>query len=83
MYKRQAGTYKNKGYSIGKVETGSVEEHYLDLLYDPDVYKRQAGVRLICSFTYDIYRLAEMIGNQCELKVPVSYTHLDVYKRQG
>ena len=29
-----AGTYKNKGYSIGKVETGSVEEHYLDLLYD-------------------------------------------------
>ena len=30
-----AGTYKNKGYSIGKVETGSVEEHYLDLLYDP------------------------------------------------
>lgn len=30
-----AGTYKNKGYSIGKVETGSVEEYYLDLLYDP------------------------------------------------
>ena len=30
-----AGTYKNKWYSIGKVETGSVEEHYLDLLYDP------------------------------------------------
>lgn len=30
-----AGAYKNRGYSIGKVETGSVEEHYLDLLYDP------------------------------------------------
>ena len=28
-----------------------------------------AGVRLICSFTYDIYRLAEMIGNQSDLKV--------------
>ncbi len=30
-----AGTYKNRGYSIGKVDVGSVEEHYLDLLYDP------------------------------------------------
>ncbi len=30
-----AGAYKNRGYSIGKVEVGSVEEHYLDLLYDP------------------------------------------------
>ena len=27
------------------------------------------GVRLICSFTSDIYRLAEMIGNQSDLKV--------------
>ena len=30
-----AGAHKNRGYSIGKVETGAVEEHYLDLLYDP------------------------------------------------
>lgn len=30
-----AGAYKNKGYSLGKVEVGNVEEHYLDLLYDP------------------------------------------------
>ena len=28
-----------------------------------------AGVRLICSFTSDIYRLAEMIGNQSDLKL--------------
>lgn len=28
-----------------------------------------AGVRLICSFTSDIYCLAEMIGNQSDLKV--------------
>ncbi len=28
-----------------------------------------AGVRLICSFTSDIYTLAEMIGNQNDLKV--------------
>ena len=30
-----AGTYKNRGYSIGQVDTGGVEECYLDLLYDP------------------------------------------------
>ena len=30
-----AGAYKNRGYSINQVETGSVEEHYIDLLYDP------------------------------------------------
>lgn len=30
-----AGAYKNRGYSMGKVEAGGVEEHYLDLLYDP------------------------------------------------
>ena len=28
-----------------------------------------AGVRIICSFTSDIYRLSEMIGNQGDLKV--------------
>ena len=28
-----------------------------------------AGVRLICSFTSDIYRLAEMIGNKSDWKV--------------
>ena len=30
-----AGAYKNRGYSIGKVDTGSIPEYYLDLLYDP------------------------------------------------
>lgn len=30
-----AGAYKNRGYSIDQVETGSIQEHYLDLLYDP------------------------------------------------
>ena len=30
-----AGAYKNKRYSINQVEVGSVEETYLDLLYDP------------------------------------------------
>ena len=37
----------------------SIEENINDI----------AGVRLICSFTSDIYRLAEMIGNQSDLKV--------------
>ena len=30
-----AGTYKNRGYSVGQVDAGGVEEVYLDLLYDP------------------------------------------------
>lgn len=30
-----AGAYKNRDYSIGKVEAGAVKEYYLDLLYDP------------------------------------------------
>ena len=30
-----------------------------------------AGVRVTCSFTSDIYRLAEMIGNQSDLKVSI------------
>ena len=30
-----AGAYNNRGYSIDQVETGSIQEHYLDLLYDP------------------------------------------------
>ncbi len=30
-----AGAYKNRGYSRDHVEAGSVEEYYLDLLYDP------------------------------------------------
>ncbi|MBQ2450117.1 MAG: GTP pyrophosphokinase family protein [Lachnospiraceae bacterium] len=28
-----------------------------------------AGIRIICSFTTDIYRIAEMIGNQSDIKV--------------
>ena len=30
-----AGTYKNRGYSIGSVDAQGIEEFYLDLLYDP------------------------------------------------
>lgn len=30
-----SGAYNNRGYSIHQVDTGSVEEHYIDLLYDP------------------------------------------------
>ena len=30
-----AGAYKNRGYSEGKVDLTRVEEHFVDLLYDP------------------------------------------------
>ena len=30
-----AGTYKNRGYSVGNVDAQGIEEFYLDLLYDP------------------------------------------------
>lgn len=30
-----AGAYKNRGYSINRIDVGSTEEYYLDLLYDP------------------------------------------------
>lgn len=30
-----AGAYRNRGYSEGKVDDGGVEEHFTDLLYDP------------------------------------------------
>jgi len=51
-----AGAYKNRGYSIGKVETGSVEEHYLDLLYDPQT---SGGLLISVSPQY----LQEMLGD--------------------
>lgn len=30
-----AGAYKNRQYSAGQVDMGNVEEHFIDLLYDP------------------------------------------------
>ena len=50
-----AGAYKNRGYSIGKVETGNVEEHYLDLLYDPQT----SGGLLISVAPGEVKRLLE------------------------
>ena len=45
-----ACTYKNRGYSIGAIETGGVEEVYLDLLYDPQT----SGGLLLCVAPEDI-----------------------------
>ncbi len=42
-----------------------------------------AGVRLICSFTSDIYRLAEMIGNQSDLKVLMIKDYIKNPKESG
>lgn len=42
-----------------------------------------AGVRIICSFTSDIYRLAEMIGNQSDLKVLSIKDYMKTPKESG
>lgn len=42
-----------------------------------------AGVRLICSFTSDIYRLAAMIGNQTDLKVLTIKDYIKTPKESG
>ena len=42
-----------------------------------------AGVRLICSFTSDIYRLAEMIGNQSDFKVLTIKDYIKNPKESG
>ena len=42
-----------------------------------------AGVRLICSFTSDIYDLAEMIGNQSDLKVLLIKDYIKYPKDSG
>lgn len=42
-----------------------------------------AGVRLICSFTSDIYRLAGMIGNQSDLKVLAIKDYIKNPKESG
>ncbi|MEE1315182.1 MAG: GTP pyrophosphokinase family protein [Faecalimonas sp.] len=42
-----------------------------------------AGVRLICSFTSDIYQLAEMIGNQSDLRVLAIKDYIKTPKDSG
>lgn len=42
-----------------------------------------AGVRLICSFTSDIYQLAEMIGKQSDLKVLTIKDYIKTPKESG
>ena len=42
-----------------------------------------AGVRVICSFTSDIYRLAAMIGNQSDLKVLTIKDYIKNPKESG
>lgn len=42
-----------------------------------------AGVRLICSFTSDIYKLAGMIGNQSDLKVLAIKDYIKNPKESG
>ncbi len=63
-----AGAYKNRGYSIGKVETGSVQEHYLDLLYDPQT----SGGLLISVAPGDLSKvLADFASANMETQISV------------
>ena len=41
-----------------------------------------AGGRRVCAFIDDIYMISDLITQQDDIKA-VSYTHLDVYKRQS
>ncbi|MFI3200681.1 MAG: GTP pyrophosphokinase family protein [Eubacteriales bacterium] len=42
-----------------------------------------AGIRVICSFTSDIYRIAEMLGNQSDLKVLSVKDYIEHQKPSG
>ena len=39
------------------------------------------GIRVVCLYSDDVYKIAELLKQQKDF-IPVSYTHLDVYKRQ-
>ena len=59
---------KNRGYSIGKVETGGIEEHYLDLLYDPQT---SGGLLISVSPSQLSQMMADFAAAQMETKVAV------------
>ncbi len=63
-----AGAYKNRGYSIGKVDTEGVEEHYLDLLYDPQT---SGGLLISVSASQLSQMMADFAAAGMETKVAV------------
>ena len=50
-------------------------------MWDVDVYKRQVQNKLHYAVTH--HTAAEIVYGRADSTKPVSYTHLDVYKRQG
>ena len=62
-----AGAYKNRGYSIDKVDAGCVQEYYLDLLYDPQT----SGGLLISVPEEDLASMMREFG-QAEMDTKVS-----------
>lgn len=62
-----AGAYKNRGYSIDKVDAGCVQEYYLDLLYDPQT----SGGLLISVPKEDLASMMREFG-QTEMDTKVS-----------
>lgn len=62
-----AGAYKNRGYSIDKVDAVCVQEYYLDLLYDPQT----SGGLLISVPKEDLASMMREFG-QAEMDTKVS-----------
>lgn len=57
--------------------------------YDTDIASMQrylndiAGVRIVCSFTSDIYRIADMIGSQSDIKTLLIKNYIATPKTNG
>lgn len=61
-----AGTYKNKGHSMKHVDSGNVEECYMDLLYDPQT---SGGLLISVPEEYQEEILAAFAKKKMESKV--------------
>ena len=61
------------------LDTGAMRPYRLQNKYINDI----AGIRIICSFTTDIYRIAEMIRSQRDIEVVKIKDYIENPKRTG
>ena len=91
MYKRQVYTSKKEFIAEGHFQIGSIAVRVLSFRQEPinhDFWKRKleiaydmrCAIGIAINPVNDTYRLVHGEGDN--LPGPVSYTHLDVYKRQ-
>ena len=74
------GAYRNRNHVAQLLEAGNTDEMYVDLLSDPQT---SGGLLAAVPEEEKDAILEEFDKAQMETKVSaVSYTHLDVYKRQ-